>query len=286
MSLWPRRAADGMRFQLDWFRTRTRHHNLNHIRQLCHTVPLAPDAVLCRALGRYKMIVDPADAGLSPHLMLDGVWEMWLTEALAAAIRPGMTVADVGANLGYFTLLMADLVGTAGRVHAAEPNPRMMNYLRRSVALNGFADRVSLHETPLSARAGDRVGLHVPVAAPQNGSIHRTGDAASVSYYLTTGTLDELIAEGPLDVVKIDAEGAEYDIWQGMQRLLARGTPLTVFLEFTPDRYPDPAAFLGQMAASGFSLAVIDPMAGVQPASVGQVLAGSSASDRMLVLRR
>ncbi len=87
------------------------------MRALCESAYLGDETALCRVLGRYKMFVDTSDNSLSPHLMLDGYWEMWLTEALARAIRPGMTVVDVGANLGYFT---PDNGGSGGRARTGD----------------------------------------------------------------------------------------------------------------------------------------------------------------------
>ena len=289
---WPRRQPaevepDDNLFDLDLLRTASRRSNRAEIRRLCRTVRLADDTALCRVLGRYKMYVDVTDEGLSPHLMLDGLWEMWVTEAMPGFVRGGMTVVDVGANLGYFTMLLADLVGAEGRVLAAEPNPRMMSLLARSVRVNGFGPRVSLHAAPLSARAGDAVSLHVPAGLPQNGQVVADPlEPAPGALRLTTTTLDELVGDGPCDFVKIDAEGAEQDIWTGMARVLARRAPLAVFVEFTPARYTDPAGFLRRMLETGFALAIVDHQAGVRPVGPAEVLAGRGDEDRMLVLAR
>lgn len=272
-------------FDLGQLLTRPRVENVAVIREMCRAVPLSPDAVLCRALGRYKIYVDPLDEGLSPHLMLDGFWEFWNTEAILGFVRTGMTAVDVGANIGYFTLLLADLVGPEGRVHAAEPNPRMMSLMSRSVRLNGFEQRVSLHARPLSARSGELVTLHVPAGMPQNAHL-RPADGGDGAPVLTTTTLDELVGDGPVDFIKIDAEGAEQAIWQGMGRVLARQAPLVVFMEFTPDRYPDAGAFLAQMLETGFALSVVDHREGVRPITPADVLAGPPNEDRMLVLAR
>lgn len=279
--------SDGRLFDLGLLRTRSRDENEAAIRQLCDTVHVSGDAVLCRALGRYKMYVDPGDEGLSPHLMLDGLWEVWVTEAMLGFVRAGMTAIDIGANLGYYTLLMADLVGADGRVHAIEPNPRMMSLLARSLRVNGYAGRVSLCPEPLSARAGEQVVLAVPAGLPQNGHLLAfDGNVAGSHHVLTTTTVDDLIGDGPVDFIKIDAEGAEQAIWQGMAAVLARREPLVVFIEFTPDRYHDPAAFLNQMLETGFALAIIDHRQGVQSTTVEQVLEGPGHEDRMLVLAR
>lgn len=256
------------------------------IRRLCHTVPVSADTALCRALGRYKMYVDLADEGLSPHLMLDGTWEMATTRALACRVREGMTAFDVGANLGYYTVLLAELVGPAGRVHAAEPNPAILSRLRRTVRLNGFDDRVSLHAAPLAASPGEEVLLHVPAGLPQNASLHGGRREGAATHALHTTTLDEIAGDAPVSFVKIDAEGAEQAIWQGMARLLARREPLTVLVEFTPDRYPDPAAFLRALLETGFALSIVAASGEVRPVAFDAVLAGPRHVDRMLVLER
>ena len=88
-------------------------------RRMCQTARLSDDQLICRVLGKYIMYVDPRDRGITPHLALNGFWEAWVTVALARLIQPGWRCVDVGANVGYFTLLMADAVGPDGRVAAA-----------------------------------------------------------------------------------------------------------------------------------------------------------------------
>src|SRR5262245_27706135 len=87
------------------------------IRGLCANAYLGDHISLCRVLGRYSMYVDTRDIGFSSHMLLSGFWEMWVTEAIVARVKPGMRVVDCGANLGYFSLIMADLAGPAGHLH-------------------------------------------------------------------------------------------------------------------------------------------------------------------------
>jgi FkbM family methyltransferase len=232
------------------------------------------------------MYVECRDTGLAPHLIRRGTWEFPVTEAIIGFIRSGMTIVDAGANQGYYTMLLADLVGPNGRVYAVEPNPRMMSLLCRSAEVNAFGDRVSLVPQPLSARSGDIVTLHVPEGLPQNGSMMWNGDERSESFTLATTTLDELIGDGPVDFIKIDVEGAEEMVWKGMERIIARNKPLTIFLEFTPDRYRDPAAFLQRILASGFALGQVHPHRGARSASIKEVLDGPVNQDRILTLVR
>ena len=84
---------------------------------------LGDNSALCRVLSRYKLLLDTRDLGFAAHVLLDGYWEMWLTIFMCRHIQPGMVAIDVGANFGYYTVLMADLVGPEGHVFAVEPNP-------------------------------------------------------------------------------------------------------------------------------------------------------------------
>jgi FkbM family methyltransferase len=259
-----------------------RHVIADEIRAVAMGVPYGDDTVLCRVLGRFKMFADARDRVLSPHLIMDGAWELHVTEAVVARLRPGMTVLDAGANLGYFTLTMALLVGPTGRVHAAEPNSRLATLLGQSVALNSFDDRVTVHQHPLGAALGTEVVLRVPDGRPMNGHVV----PGSGPMAMPVRTVDDIVGDGPLDAVKIDVEGAEWDVWQGMEKVLARGRPMIVFLEFNKHRLADPDAFLDSIAGHGFSLAWIHPRHGILPIDRTTILARESLEDWMLLLSR
>lgn len=257
------------------------------IRSMCDVAYLGDDTALCRTLGRYKMVIDTNDHGIAPHLMLDGYWEMWVTEVIAAEIKPGMIVADIGANLGYFTLLMAELVGPTGLVHAFEPNPAMVRLLQRSVEINGFRSRACLHQTALGDVEGATVPFVVPENEPKNGHLQPAMDpATSGCDTVQTRRLDSEPAWTQIQFAKIDVEGAEEMIWAGARGLLDCGTLRTVVLEFTPGRYADPVGFLAKIGRSGFRFNRIDFKRGVIPATTGQLVEGDPAEDRMLLLRR
>jgi FkbM family methyltransferase len=256
------------------------------VRSLCDNAYLGDATALCRVLGRYKMFVDTTDVGLSPHLLLDGYWEMWLTEALVDVLRPGMVAVDVGANLGYFTLLMADLVGPAGAAHAFEPNPSIAARLSKSIDVNGFQAWTSIHPDPLGAENGRCVALTVPQGEPKNAHIIADVEADGV-IPLRTRRFDSYPELLHVDVIKIDAEGAELDIWRGMSGLFEQTRrPLTIFLEFAAARYADPAGFLDDIKASGFTLGEVSLGAGIRTRTTAQILAAPPTIDQMLMLRR
>lgn len=152
--------------------------------------------------------------------------------------------------------------------------------------VNGFESRVSMHSAPLAAMPGEVVLLHVPVGLPQNASLHGGSREGAATHSLRTTTLDVIAGDAPVSFVKIDAEGAEQAIWAGMAGVLARRAPLTVLMEFTPDRYPDPTAFLHELLATGLALSMIVPSGEVRPVGPDAVLNGPAHEDRMLVLER
>jgi FkbM family methyltransferase len=256
------------------------------IRSLCTTAYLGDRTALCRVLGRYKMYVDTADFAISSHLMLEGYWEMWLTEVLVEVVKPGMIAVDIGANLGYFTLLMADLVGGTGAVHAFEPNPPVADLLAKSIWVNGFQERVTVHRDPLGEESARNVRLHVPKDVPGGAWVAADlGDSLGLA--LQARRFDSYPGLMHADVIKIDAEGAEMDIWRGMSGFFERTSkPLTIFMEFAAPRYADPSGFLDEMIGRGFSLGEVSLDQGLVPRTREQVLAGSSVIEQMLVLRR
>lgn len=258
------------------------------IRQLCVNSYLGEHTALCRVLGRYKMFVDTADSEISSHLLLDGYWEMWITEAMPAFIRPGMAAIDVGANLGYYSLMLADLVGPTGAVHAFEPNPPIAERLRRTLDLNGFWG-AHVHGCALWDCEEDQVELVVPAGRPLNAHIahnsRRAVAGAAPRLRVATRRLDGFELPS-VDFVKIDAEGAEEQIWMGMSGLLERRGAMTVFLEFAAARYASPAAFLGRLLQYGFKLSRVEPSGGVATVDAARVLADPPAVDQMLVLQR
>jgi FkbM family methyltransferase len=229
-------------------------------RSLVSPVYLGGHVTLSRVLGRYKLYLDSRDQDFGGHVLLDGFWESWITRFIARLVRPGWTVADVGANYGYYTLLLADLVGPKGRVVAVEPNPAAAALLRRSVALNGFAARTTVCNLAAGDAGEQEATLWVPEWSPGHAAVSPVVEApAGVdSFTVPVAALDDLLAPGRrLDFLKIDAEGSEERIISGMSGIFAVHRPAMV-LEFNAIRYQDPAAFLGRLTGLYGSLSHID----------------------------
>lgn len=159
--------------------------------------------------------------------------EVGTRRVLVRLLEPGMTVADVGANIGLLTLACARLVGPSGKVYAFEPEPAMAAALAETLALNGLT-WVDLREEAAGRTAG-RATFHIsPV--PGHSSLYplaaeEVGRGADVEVRIAR--LDEVVA-GRLDVLKIDVEGAELDVLAGTERLVAENPDIAIVVEFGP----------------------------------------------------
>jgi FkbM family methyltransferase len=255
------------------------------IRRRVQTTYLGDGLVLARILGRHKIFLRSSDRGFACHVMLDGFWEMWLTQFFARHLMPGMTVIDVGANFGYYTLLFGDAVGETGRVIAVEPNPDAVALLAETVLLNGHATRTRIVPHALGAAAGP-AWLYAPDGEPKNATLVDRADLpGGRSTEVSTFTLDEVALELPkIDLVKIDAEGGEIGIVAGMRQLIARDKPCIV-LEFNAARYPDPVQFLDCLLASYQDVQEIALDGTLLPLDVAAVTDRSTLQDRLLLFR-
>jgi FkbM family methyltransferase len=183
---------------------------------------------MCRARTRFgaKLEVDASDI-VGTYIAYFGVWEPNLTSWLEGRLRPGDVFVDVGANVGYFTLLASRLVGTDGGVVAIEPFPRTNAVLRRNVAANG-AENVRVEQVAVwdsSAQlelfgASDRIvggtTLDPDWAARWSLDTQITVSAEPLSKLLS----DDEVARTA--VLKLDVEGSELQALQGMEPLLPR----------------------------------------------------------------
>ncbi|CAN5422679.1 hypothetical protein BH10PSE1_BH10PSE1_08190 [soil metagenome] len=248
-------------------------------RRLAHAI-FVGDAVLCRVLTRYRLYVAADDVGFGVHVMLDGVWETWLTAFMARRIRPGMRVVDVGANHGYYTLLFAHLTGVSGRVAAVEPHPRTAGLLRRSLYANGFQPWTTVFERAATAIDGQTLHLGVPDHEPKNA--HVLAEARPGTFAIQGDRLATLLSDWPsVDFIKIDVEGAEEACLDGAWPIIERDRPQLV-LEFNAVRCADPAGLLDRLTAVYGRIGVIERDGTVRPVLPGHLLAPGRTEDWML----
>lgn len=220
-----------------------------------HWVPRAELSV--EACGN-TLLLDPEDMGMSRALLLAaGEWERPETEAFRSRVREGMTVIDIGANLGYYSLLAAQLVGPLGRVFAFEPSPRTFSFLEKSVAANGYRN-ITLVRKAVS----DASGITQFQIDPESSGTHRIShhNSKPESILVETVSLDEYFAKGDarVDFIKIDAEGAEPLILAGIRGVIERNASLVLMTEFSPRAIGDfglsAESFLNELRNFGFAI--------------------------------
>lgn len=229
------------------------------------TIYLGGRRALTTTLQGHVMYVETTDLSLAPWIMLNGVWEEALTELYPRYVRPGMTVVEAGANVGYFTLLAAQYVGAEGHVHAFEPDPHNFELLRDNVEVNGYTGRVTLHMAALGERSGTAT-FYGTTRHRGNGSLierlDQLGDnSAEVrTFDVEVTTIDALVVPR-VDVLKVDAEGAEPFVFRGARETIERSVQMTAIVEFWPKFFAkageDARAFLAARGDEGFALARI-----------------------------
>jgi FkbM family methyltransferase len=189
-----------------------------------------------------------------PHL-----YEKESREAFCAAIRPGVTVLDVGANIGLYTLLAAK---RGARVYAVEADPLNAAVLRHHVEINGFREQVTVFE--MAATDGQRT---VPLFRnPLN-----LGESNICSRGEPCGTVPGRMLDSldlrPIDVCKMDIEGAELMALTGMQATLARSPDLTLLVEYA-EQHGSGEPLISFLRAHFASLKALDA---AQPAAPGSI---------------
>ncbi|WP_081469489.1 FkbM family methyltransferase [Sphingomonas sp. PAMC 26617] len=256
-----------------------------YLRDRAFAENLGDGMVLCRMLGQYKIFADPSDWSVSPHIIADGIWEARVTEVVIDTLKKGMTAIDVGANLGYYSMIMADRCGATGRVMAIEPNPAMVRRIEATCILNGVSDRVTVHPFPVAERDGRPATLVIPINHPGGAQLTGASVANSTSIECSTRRLDGIPGALEASFVKIDAEGFEEAIWQGMRKMVEGAHLRTMVVEFAPSVYADAGGFVDEITKAGFAIHDIDHKAGAVPIGRDALLNGTE-SMRMLLLKR
>jgi len=163
--------------------------------------------------------------------------ELPVQEALASLLFPGAVLYDVGANVGFLTMIGARLVGATGLVYAFEPVRTNTAVLRRNLRLNGFHNVVVIEKAVSSVPGREQLILALDSGGAAISVAERPPDAAGVMEVEVT-SIDEMIRGGgarPPTVVKIDVEGAEIQVLRGMEKTLELHRPAVVYEIDGPD---------------------------------------------------
>jgi FkbM family methyltransferase len=197
-------------------------------------VPCEPNAVLVRSAVGY--VLCPATDYGQLVTLLEGDVEPGTRVLLERLLAPGDTFVDVGANLGLHTIAAARAMKGRGAIVAFEPFAPTFELMQRSIWLNGFSRMVEGHQAAVYNAAGSK-RLHLGASS----SYHSLFPLAATSGFTTEMVevplmkLDDVLgSRATVDVIKIDAEGAELEILDGATAVLERSPEIALVVEFGP----------------------------------------------------
>jgi FkbM family methyltransferase len=195
---------------------------------------VSPNGRMRVPVDTFRMWVNTKDRMVSHCLMKYGHWEPVETRVLRHLLVPGTAFVDCGANIGYYSVVAARALGDSGRVHAFEPIPENVSYLRANIAENGLSRRIAVHDVAAGEQTG-ALSLYIDSANDGGHSIDQTnvireGGALEIA----VRRLDDIITDDlRVSVVKIDTQGSETSILLGARELLMRHRP-ALLLEWWP----------------------------------------------------
>ncbi len=178
----------------------------------------------------HKMFLDPEDSlGLSTR----GSFEPFETEVVKREVKKGDVVLDIGANIGYYTLIFAKLVGEEGKVFAFEPDPDNFVLLKKNIETNGYQNVILVQKAVTNKSVNIRLYL-----SEDNKGDHRIYNSHEnrKSIEVEAVSLDDYFKDyhGNIDFIKMDIQGAEGQAIQGMSNLLKKQQGIKIITEFWP----------------------------------------------------
>ncbi len=250
--------------------------------------PLPIDSVRSVTTDVGDLYLHVQDRVMTTFIEATGAWEPNESAFLRRMLRPGSTFVDVGANIGYFSVLGSTTVGPAGRVYSVEPEQRNLALLKANLWRNSCANAVVV---PIAAFR--EVGYLPLRFNEENRGDHQVGWDHDASVLVPCGRLDDVLAEIRVDMVKVDTQGVDHEVIAGMTGLIDANPSLTIMCEFwlqgMSERGVDPHQVAAGYQRLGFELGLLADGGSVQGASPEEIVAAAGAEDSgfvNLVLRK
>jgi FkbM family methyltransferase len=235
-------------------------------RQRAPVFQAGPEVVVTEVDG-FLLGVPGREWRLAAYYALRGLPEPGMMRLFRGLVKPGMVVVDIGAHVGIYTLYALRQLGGDGKIFSFEPTPRTFALLRDNVQVNGFLESgvVRFEQRAVSDRGGKAAFTTYGGNSGHNSLF--AGEAEGEQIEVETVALDEALAqETRVDVVKMDAEGAEPTIVRGMGRILAGNPGIRILMEFAPGHLRragiDPLEWLEELARLGLMVRRVDDVSG------------------------
>ena len=179
----------------------------------------------------FSIQIDPSNGFIDEQIYVSGYYEPDILAVIKANLPVGGTYVDIGANIGQHALFAASLVGPLGSVHAFEPIKKLTEQIKQSVATNRYTDRFKIHNVACGAVA---CSAHIDINSQNIGGskIDTTRTDSDAIIYIVPA--DTILADLPrIDLIKIDTEGFELDVLEGLTVTLTKHKPALI-IEYSP----------------------------------------------------
>ena len=249
---------------------------------------LGPDQALVKLDNGLFLYVDPQDDHMSARIIADGHWESWVHACVLGLLKSGDRVVEVGANLGYYAVAMAQKVGPGGFLTSFEANPRVAALTQKSLAFNGFAARsrvipqAALNEPGEISFVVSRRNSGGGFVTYWEGQPYEDGVVLKVPAV----RLDDTVS-GPIDMIRIDAEGSEPFILRGAEAILKANRDLVLCLEWSVEQMGSRTSvseFVDWLSDMGFGFWRMGFDSSLQPVAAGD-MAGLDLCDVVMSRR-
>jgi FkbM family methyltransferase len=198
---------------------------------------------------------------IKADMLNNGVWEPYTTSLIRSYLKPGMTVVDIGAHIGWYSTIACKELGASGKIYAFEPEPTNYAALVRNTEANGCKNVVT--EQKAVSNVNGQIKLFVNKDESGWNKIRNIGDSAS-EVPVEAVSLTEYFRDrpGPIHLVKIDTEGAEGLILKGMDELIDTHPELALVIEYHPHLWKEfgfnPPQVVKDLVAKGFKMWAVD----------------------------
>jgi FkbM family methyltransferase len=188
--------------------------------------------VIANVYRDFKLYLEFTDDPIEIYYL--GIYEPEETRMIKSIVKEGMTVIDIGANIGYFSMLMANLVGPRGKVYSFEPNPKMFRRLQKNIEINtNLSGQITINQVAIGEKEGKANFFCPPPGSEGLGGLKDT-KRISIDNVINVDviTLDKFIDDKnvqKLDFIKLDVEGGEFDVLKGAKGILNKYHPTILF---------------------------------------------------------
>ncbi len=223
-------------------------------------IHFSPDEDIMVKVKKHRMYANTVDRILALYLWKLSALENFEIKLMEKIIKKGMIVFDIGANIGYHTLIFANLVGKNGKVYAFEPDPSNYRLLVKNIKVNGYKNVVAVQKA--ISNESETLDFYLSQEHRGDHRLYDTGDGRKAIKVEAT-TIDKF-TKGKINpnIAKIDIQGAEFLAMQGMIGVIKRNKGLIILCEFSPNYLKkggySPKNFLQFLKQQGFKLKFIN----------------------------